>query len=287
MSFKRVSIFGAGLIGGSLALALQSSGIASQVAVWARRKETVDALKKLGFSHASQSLEEIAADAEIAIICTPVVSILEIGEQLSKMLPPSSFVTDAGSTKHTIVEKLGGIFGARFVGSHPMAGSEQSGLAAARADLFQDALSLITPCEKTSPDAVRAIESLWQAVGCRIAKLDAAAHDCLMARISHTPHVTASALVNLVCASDATAQNYAGGGYRDTTRVASGSPNLWQEILLDNSEEVSSAIQALIAQLEDVKTALDRRDVKALHAFLTKAKTARDSYVGKQDAYDV
>ncbi|MEO8205720.1 MAG: prephenate dehydrogenase/arogenate dehydrogenase family protein [Chthoniobacterales bacterium] len=285
MSSGRVAIFGPGLIGGSLALALKAGG--NDVRIWARRAETLEQLRKLGFTKVSQSVEEIASDTDLAILCTPVASIREMGPQLLKTLPPTAIVTDAGSTKQAIVEKLGGLFGKRFVGSHPMAGSEQSGLAAARADLFQKAVCLITPEQDTDPEAVRAVENLWKAVGCRVTKIGAAAHDRLIARISHVPHLTGSALVNLVCATDASEQNYAGGGYRDTTRVASGSPDLWTEILMDNSHEVSDAIKILITELEQILGALERQDAESLHSLLKKAKTARDLYAGNQTAYDV
>ncbi|MEO6054403.1 MAG: prephenate dehydrogenase/arogenate dehydrogenase family protein [Chthoniobacterales bacterium] len=287
MSLGRVAIFGPGLIGGSLALALKAGGSTAQIRVWARRSETLEDLRKLGFEHVSQSIKEIASETDLAIICTPVTHIREMGDELLKALPGTAVVTDAGSTKLAIVEKLGAIFGKRFVGSHPMAGSEHSGLSAARSDLFQNSVCLITPQQDADAEAIRVVEALWKAVGCRITKIGAADHDRLMARISHVPHITASALVNLVCATDASEQNYAGGGYRDTTRVASGSPDLWTEILMDNSHEVSDAIKILIAELEDVLGALKRQDATALHTILKKAKTVRDLYVGNQADYDV
>jgi prephenate dehydrogenase len=196
-------------------------------------------------------------------------------------LGTKTLVTDVGSVKGTVVRVLGPLLEGKalFVGSHPMAGSEKTGLDAARADLFQGSVCIVTPEPATSPEAVTKASLFWEKLGCRVRQLDPVVHDQVCARISHVPHVAAAALVNAVAQRCPEAFGFSGPGFRDTTRVAGGAPSMWTEILLSNREAVSQGLRALVDQLEEVIALLEQNEgsVSApLDAFLSAAKQRRD-----------
>lgn len=202
-------------------------------------------------------------------------------ESIARVIAPvmafGGVVTDAGSVKGNVVETLEPIFGSRFVGSHPMAGSERSGLDAARADLFQGATAVVTPTEKSDPETVAAVESMWRDVGCRIVTMSPSEHDEAVARISHLPHAAAAALVNAINRRLPEAQKIAGGGYRDTTRIAAGPPAMWSEILLENKAALIAGLEDFTDTLEELKTLLHSHNAAALEAYLSRAKEVRDN----------
>jgi prephenate dehydrogenase len=178
--------------------------------------------------------------------------------------------------KAPVVQALEEIFGGAFVGSHPMAGSEKSGLEAARGDLFENAACVVTPTARTVPAARAAVENLWTAVGGRLVHLAPAEHDRLVGRISHLPHSVAAVLVHAVAQTPG-ADRLAGGGYRDTTRIAAGPPAMWAEILLQNREGLLAGIDGFAEKLAELKTILLSNDAPALENFLSRAKAARDA----------
>ncbi len=200
-----------------------------------------------------------------------------IARVIAPVMVANGVVTDAGSVKGNVVRTLEPIFGGRFVGSHPMAGSERSGMAAARADLFQGATAVVTPTEKSSPEAIAAVESMWRDVGCRIVTMNPAEHDESVARISHLPHAAAAALVNAINRRLPEAQKIAGGGYRDTTRIAAGPPAMWSEILLENKAALIAGLEDFTHTLEELKTLLHSDNAAALEAYLSRAKEVRDN----------
>jgi len=189
-----------------------------------------------------------------------------------------TLVTDVGSVKVPVVRELGPIFahGARFVGSHPMAGSEQTGLKAARADLFTGAVCIVTPVTDSDPSAVSEIGTFWETLGCAVRQLSPAAHDETVALISHFPHLLAACLVDLIASRDSHAFEFAGPGLRDTTRVAGGPPAMWAEIFRANRNAVRSSAEAMIEKLREMATLLDRDSPEAMLDFLTHAKVWRD-----------
>lgn len=202
-------------------------------------------------------------------------------EDLARVIAPAmaaaGVVTDAGSVKGSVVESLEPILGGRFVGSHPMAGSERSGLSAARADLFQGATAVVTPTAKSDPQAVAAVEAMWREAGCRIVTMTPAEHDEAVARISHLPHAAAAALVNAINRRLPEAQKIAGGGYRDTTRIAAGPPAMWSEILLENKAALIAGLDDFTHTLEELKALLHSHNTAALEAYLSRAKEVRDN----------
>jgi prephenate dehydrogenase len=204
-----------------------------------------------------------------------------LARQLAGLLPRAALVTDVGSVKAPVVAELSVIFqqGPRFVGSHPMAGSEQQGLHAARADLFDQHVCIVTPDAQSDPRAVAGISRFWEKLGCEVRQLAPAGHDEIAAAISHVPHLMAAALVNAVAGANPEAFAFAGPGFRDTTRVAGGPPEMWVEILGENRAAVKKSAEAMIEKLREFLTLLDSTDAEGhanMKQFLTSAKAQRD-----------
>ena len=276
---RKLSIIGPGLLGGSIGLAARHRQVARHVAIWARRPEAADEAWKLGAAdEASTDLQKTLADAEIVVLATPIGAMRALADQMKPVLPPGCVVTDVGSVKYPVVTALSQALAgqARFVGSHPMAGSEQSGIEAARRELFENAVCIVTPREDTDPDALRLVHEFWKALGCTVATLAPQVHDEIVAHISHLPHLAAAALVNVVCADGPQALRLAGPGFKDFTRIASGPPEMWTEICLENRDEIGRAIEQLIEELGKVREALHNADAVELRAMLKRAKHFRD-----------
>lgn len=272
----RLAIIGPGLLGGSIALAARRAG-GFQVAVWARRPEAVAELEKRAVAEvASTDLAVVVKDADIVVLAVPIGVMASLAWQIVPLLNPGTVITDVGSVKAPVVEELSAIFtkGARFVGSHPMAGSEKTGLEAARAQLFDGAPCIVTPDAGSDAAAVATIHRFWETLGGRVLELSPAAHDEIVALVSHFPHLLAAVLVNLVTEKNATAFDFAGPGFRDTTRVASGPPDMWTEILRSNHTAVRASVEAMIEKLREIATLLDHD--ASMTDILTQAKTQRD-----------
>lgn len=222
-------------------------------------------------------LATAARGADLCVLCTPVSAMPALAEALAPHLSAGATVTDAGSTKATIVPKLERLLPGRFVGSHPMAGSDRGGFDAAQADLYHGAVTILTPTENTPPHTLEAARNLWQAVGSRTVEMSPANHDAAVARISHLPHAAAAALVNAI-SPDGSNEHLAlaGGGYRDTTRIAASSPHLWSEILLENQTAVVAGLEALTTSLTELSDLIRAQDASGIKAFLTRAKTTRE-----------
>lgn len=272
----RLAIIGPGLLGGSIALAARRAG-GFHVAVWARRAEAVAEMKKRALAEtASTDLGAVTREADIVVLAVPIGAMIPLAWQIAPLVPAGAVITDVGSVKTPVVSALGAIFAQRgcFVGSHPMAGSEQTGLEAARAELFDGAPCIVTPDSRANAAAVTTIHNFWQTLGGRVLELSPAAHDEIVALVSHFPHLLAAVLVNLVAEKNAVAFDFAGPGFRDTTRVASGPPEMWAEILRSNHAAVRAAVEAMIEKLREIATLLDHDP--SMTAFLTQAKTQRD-----------
>ena len=276
---KRIAILGPGLLGGSIALKLRALG-GSHVTLWARRAAAVDEAIAAGCSDdATTDLITAVKDADLVVLCVPVGAMREIAGAFLPAIRPDAIVTDVGSVKGSVLAEVGALFRGcgRFVGSHPMAGSEFTGLKSARADLFERSTCIVTPDANTDPRALTVVENFWTRLGCRVVQLAAGEHDECVALVSHLPHLVATTLINMIAEQNAHAFGVVGPGFRDSTRVASGPPALWTEILRENSAAVVAAIDALIAKLADFRQTLARPgDGRNLHDTLTAAKTTRD-----------
>lgn len=275
----RLAVFGPGLLGGSLlhdARALH----ARELRVWARRKESLTAVRDRGLADFfSTDAAAVAAGADVLVLCVPVGAMKALAQELTTSHPADGAVfTDVGSVKGMVMREVAPVLAAAgftFIGSHPMAGAEKSGFGAARAGLYQDAACLLTPPPQAPPAAVKRLHDFWQALGCRTSEMDAAAHDAIVARISHLPHAAAVLAALTAFEPDPDSGRLAAGGLRDTTRVASGDPEMWSEILIENREALLPALRELLASGAQLFAAIESADATALMALLAKAQRLR------------
>lgn len=284
MRWQKITIVGVGLLGGSIGLAVRKNRLARHVVGFVRREASIADCRQTGaVSHATLDIEEAVSDADLVVLCTPIGQMRSLAEQFVHVLKPGAVVTDVGSVKLPVVRQLEPLIanaGAHFVGSHPMAGSEKAGVHAARADLFNCAVCVITPTARSHKPAVRQLEQFWHAIGARTIKLDPAKHDALVGFSSHLPHVVAAALARRVLdpARPKEQALLCAEGFKDTTRVASSSPEMWSDIAVANKRNLARAIDMFIAELRAFRFALDRDDARALTKFFDTAKSRRDAW---------
>jgi prephenate dehydrogenase len=288
MTFGTVAILGPGLIGGSLALALAERKLADRLIVYGRSNSSFPAIRQdCPMAEVTTDVKLAIEDADIVILCMPIESMFTFVAPIAHLFKSSALVTDVGSVKGRVERDLAPLFAnnAHWIGSHPMAGSEKSGFGAARSNLFDGATVVITPTPKTSLLADKRAEEFWKSVGGHVVRLDPEAHDNSVAQISHLPHVLAAVLVNY---SSAEARELAGGGFRDTTRIASGSPELWTEILAANAKPVIKSIDDFIRELIEFRFALENQkpdaENSALLDALKKAQHSRSQLLEKKSA---
>jgi prephenate dehydrogenase len=206
-----------------------------------------------------------------------------LAEQFLSALKRGAIVTDVGSVKAGVVRELESLVakaGAHFVGSHPMAGAEKTGVAAARENLFENAVCVLTPTKKSNAAAVRKLEQFWKSLGARVLKLPPEQHDLFASRASHLPHVIAAVLANLVLnpASPKMQSQLCATGFRDTTRIASGSPEMWRDIALANRKNLAKSLDTFISELQKFQRTLKNADAKAVSKFFETAKLRRDDW---------
>jgi prephenate dehydrogenase len=275
MNFKRVVIVGVGLLGGSLGLALKARGLAQEVVGWGRRIETLrPALDLKAVDRIETDLPNACQQADLVVVCTPVECIVPSVLQCLSSLAEDGLVTDVGSTKRAICDQLNSSATRHFCGSHPLAGSDKSGVAYATARLFEDRLTIITPTADTPPPLLARTERLWQAVGSRTLTMSPADHDQAVAHISHLPHIVAAALA---AGTPQALLPLAASGWCDTTRVAGGGVELWRQILQENRGPILHALEGFAASLEPWIDALRRNDSQQLEQLLEAGKQKRDS----------
>ena len=285
-----IAIFGPGLLGGSLALAVKRAMPSSSVRVWARREAAAAEVRARGIAAlATTSVTEAAAGADFIIVATPVDTMAGLARQIAASdVADGCVATDVGSVKGSLVPPLEAAFAgsrASFAGSHPMAGSEKTGLDAAREDLFRGACCIVTPTEATEESALDAVRRFWMALGCRVLSMSPEEHDRKVARISHLPHVMAAVTTLAALRPDAGALDCAAGGFRDTTRVAGGDPGLWTGILRENRAEVIAALRDALGATRELLEIVEGFDEEALRLFLAEAKTLRDRLTAGAIAY--
>jgi prephenate dehydrogenase len=279
--FDTVAIVGVGLIGGSMGLALRKERMARHVIGIGRRMEQLRIAQERGaITDFTGDLAQGVSAANLVVVCTPVSLIPQHVAAAAKAAGPDTIITDAGSTKAAIVatcdKALADAKGlwASFVGSHPLAGSERTGVESARDDLFQERTVVITPTDATRPESADRVEELWQGLGSDVVRMSPEEHDAAIAVTSHLPHLIASAL------AAATPQNLlhlTATGWGDTTRIASGDVELWTQILLDNRVHTLKALAPFEKVLSDLKKSLEAGDSAALTRLLQQGKRIRDS----------
>ena len=283
MQFNRLAVVGIGLIGGSFGLAARRVGLAREIVGVARRDSTLKAAVEVGACDwATSDLVEAATGADLVLLAPPVGQMESICQAIAPLVAPGALVTDAGSTKARIVETCEPLFhSAHFIGGHPMAGSEQTGVEAARATLFERATWILTPTPRSGSAALLRLTEIVEAVGARPLAMDAARHDEVLAVTSHLPHMTAAALMHALARTGlptAQAQLLVAGGWRDSTRIAAGSSEMWRDIALANRAELLHALDALSADLAAFRAALEREDGAAIESWLQNAARMRREF---------
>jgi len=284
---NKLVIFGVGLIGGSLGLALRQANYCQQIVGCGRNAEQLQKAVDLGaIDSFSLDAQAIVRDADIVLLAVPMGAMSAILEQIKDLLPPTCILTDAGSTKGSIVDQVTAIMGAeyqQFVPGHPVAGREKSGVEAAVADLYQGRRVILTPTEHTNHQALAIVAGMWEVTGALVEQMPVAMHDQVLAATSHLPHVLAFSLVDtlLNMPQQEDILRYAAGGFRDFTRIASSDPVMWRDICLYNDQAILDMIQALQTNLAEFATLIREHNGEALHQRMTKAKQARDNYIAR------
>ena len=287
VQWQKITLVGVGLLGGSLGLAIKERKLAAKVDGFVRRSASIAECEKLGVvDHVTRDLKRAVADADLVILCTPIGRMTELVKEMVPELKKGAIVTDVGSVKEGVVNELEPLVasrGAQFVGSHPMAGGEKMGVAASRGDLFVNSLCIVTPSRNSDEAAVEKVCEFWKSVGARLLTLAPGAHDDLVSRSSHLPHVVAAELANYVLSPVHPKEQamVCANGFRDTTRIASGSPEMWRDIAIANRENLGRVLGVFIEDLQEFRLALENGDVKAIEEFFEKAKQRRDKWCGQ------
>ncbi len=284
MRWNKITIVGVGLLGGSLGLAVKQRRLAQQVAGYVRREASIQDCERAGaVDYATTDLLAAVWDADLVILCTPLAQMRSLVEQMLPALKRAAIVTDVGSVKASVVQEVESLIeqaGAHFVGSHPMAGAEQIGISAARADLFKCAMCVVTPTKRTRPAALRQVERFWKSLGGRLISLTPEVHDALVSRSSHLPHLVACTLAASVLnpKHPKSLAALCATGFRDTTRVASGSPEMWRDIAVANRVPLGQALDDFVRELQRVQEILRRGKAAELERMFQTAKARRDRW---------
>jgi prephenate dehydrogenase len=270
-----LGIVGVGLIGGSVGLAARRTGRYGPILGVDRDPAALERAKSLGCIDDAETLPALAKRADVIVFCTPVHQIAAQVLLVAEYCRAKTLLTDAGSTKADIVDAVESKFTKKrlFVGAHPLAGSEKSGPDSARADLFDRRTAILTPTARTQPAAVQRATVFWEAIGCHVAQMPPEKHDKTVAVTSHLAHLTAAALAGLVKPGDG---GFVGNGFRDTTRLAAGDPDLWTAIFMQNATHVGNAVGTLQGRLDEFRQALLSGNAPAVRQLLTEAKGVRD-----------
>ena len=285
--FKKIVIFGVGLIGGSFALALRKAHAVDSVVGFGRSAATLQQAQQLGIiDRIGQDVAAEVGDADLVLLATPVGQMAELMARIAPHLGAHTLITDGGSTKSDVVREAYAQLGskvAQFVPAHPIAGDEQSGPAAARAGLYLGKKVVLTPLPENTPQAVARVQAAWQACGANIHQLTHGEHDQVFAAISHLPHLLSFALAHDLAQRDdrELLLSFAASGFRDFTRIAASSPEMWRDICLANREALLKELQIYIAELNQMSTALAAGDAAQLEQTFRTARELRAGWTEK------
>lgn len=280
--FRRLTIVGVGLIGGSLARVCRKKGMAEEIVGLGRSRPNLERAVELGVvDWWTHEVEEAVADSDCVLLATPVDTFFDLARRMASRLKAGCLVTDAGSTKASVVEALEEMLQppALFVGGHPIAGTEKSGVEASFETLFEGYRCILTPTERTDPEALGRVKALWEACGMDVVCMDPKTHDWLMAAISHMPHMVAYALVHAVLDlsfNDHEPLSYSAGGFRDFTRIAASHPVMWRDICLHNREPLLAMMERYSESLAEFKRAVEDGDGAALERLFAEARRVRE-----------
>lgn len=283
---NKLTIIGVGLIGGSLARALKQAGVCQEIVGGGRDATQLEKAVALGVIDRYELDPCVAVqDADVVVLAVPVGATAEVLRKIGPALTPQTVLTDVGSVKQCVIEDARAVFGeipANFVPGHPIAGTEQSGVEASFAELFQQRRVVLTPLAHTRAEAVQQVRALWEQAGAEVIEMDAARHDAVLAATSHLPHLLAYTLVDTLARTDNNADifRFAAGGFRDFTRIAASDPVMWRDICLANRSALLNVLEDFGADLEQLRKAIGAGDGARILEVFTRAKQARDQFNG-------
>ncbi len=281
---NKILIFGVGLIGGSIALSLKKTGLTSSIIGVGRNQDNLnDAIKLKIIDHTSQDLDKNIAEANIIIIATPVAQIPSILKIIQPYLSSHTIITDVGSTKTDVIESAREILGqqySQFIGGHPIAGSEKHGAMAAHSDLFKNKNVILTPDQHSSLRAREMITTLWKNAGAKVSYMSHIDHDKIFSTISHLPHLLAFSLVDMITQRSNANEllKYAASGFKDFTRIAASSPEMWKDIIFANKKFILEDIKYFENQMELINDAIKHEDEKKILALFKNASKTRNEW---------
>jgi len=281
---NKITIVGVGLIGGSLARALKEKNLAKTVFGYGRDRSRLEEAKKHNIiDDYSTQIEEAVYHADIIVIATPVGTFRNIFSEVKPLIVDDVIISDVGSTKTNIVDIAKEILGDKsqcFVPAHPIAGKEKSGFEASDGNLYIGKKVIITPIEDNSSESIQVIESMWKNVGAEVDFMSPQSHDDLLGMTSHLPHMLAFSLVNYLVDQNPSASIYAGGGFKDFSRIASGDAVMWRDICLQNKDKIITHLRGYQSTVEELIDAIDQEESDKLELLFATAKKTRDSWIG-------
>jgi prephenate dehydrogenase len=285
--FGKVTIVGVGLIGASLGLALKRAGVVDAVYGVGRSKANLDQAIAMGAIDAVLTLEEAAKQSQVIVLCVPVAQMRATFTVLEPILEPHTLITDAGSTKGDVILAAKEVLGKKacqFVPAHPIAGGAQHGAAAAKADLFDSKQTIICQLQENAKVDVEFISQFWESTGAQVRKIGAVQHDAIFAAVSHLPHVLSYALmVSVLNSEDAQEKlQHAGAGFRDFTRIAASSPEMWRDICLANRTAILKELDQYLSVAGHLRELIANEDAAGLEKAFTKASQARQAWDGSK-----
>ena len=281
---NKITIIGVGLIGGSLALALKERNLAKVVFGYGRDQSRLEEAQKSNIIDAfSTNIKEAIDEANIVVIATPVGTFKDILDQIEPLISSNVIITDVGSTKSDIVNIVNDVLrdkSSYFIPAHPIAGKERSGFEVSDSKLYDGKKVIITPQETNSPESIDVIDQMWKNVGADVDFMSAESHDNLLGMTSHLPHMLAFSLVNYLVDQNPNASIYAGGGFKDFSRIASGDAVMWRDICLQNKNQIMNHLKGYQSTLDGLLEAINDEDSEKLGQLFTTAKKTRDSWLG-------
>ena len=287
---KKLTIFGVGLIGGSLALALKKAGVVEEIVGCSRDEGHLKQAVDLGVIDDYKLDPVLAAEhANMIFLSVPMRAMETVMQSFKSAVGPDTIITDGGSSKASIVAAAKNVFGevpSNLVPGHPIAGREKSGVSAAIDNLYVDHKVILTPLAHTELSAVQRVKEMWETVGAHVETLEVEQHDRVLAATSHLPHVVAYAMVDTLSKTNFVDEifHYAAGGFRDLSRIASSDPTMWRDICLENKTAILEMVDAYQRTLDTIKTQIETDDADGLYEIFSHAKKTRDSHVHLGDS---
>jgi cyclohexadieny/prephenate dehydrogenase len=284
--YDRVALIGLGLIASSMAHAMKQFGLAGEIVGYAKTEETRRVALEIGIcDRVLGSAAEAVQGADLVVLAVPVGAMAEIAAEIGPHLAQGACVTDVGSVKQAVIEAVAPHIpeGVAFVPAHPLAGTEHSGPRSGFATLFQNRWCLLTPTEKSTPEATARLRRLWEAMGSNVDEMDAPHHDLVLAVVSHTPHLIAYTMVgvadHLRRVSNSEVIKYSASGFRDFTRIAASDPTMWRDVFLTNKEATLDILGRFTEELFMLQRAIRMGDGDELHAYFTRTRAIRRSII--------